>query len=224
MRSKILKQKAIRMRKTGWSIPQISKKLDIAKSTASLWVSKIPLPQNILDQIKDKELIGREKGLAVMKARRYLAQMQIQDGADKFIKKLKLLNDKNILKLLASVIFWCEGNKRRTSGLQLTNSDPKLIQVFLHAIRRAFDIDESKFRALIHLHEYHNKQEQHNFWSTVTSIPLNQFTKPYLKPHTGIRKRDDYQGCISIRYNDAKIAKQLKALYYSLAEQIFEGA
>ncbi|MEK7172345.1 MAG: helix-turn-helix domain-containing protein [Patescibacteria group bacterium] len=223
MRSKILKQKAISMRKEGWSIPQISKKLGIAKSTASLWVSKIPLPQNILDQIKDKELIGREKGLAVMKARRYLAQLQIQDGADKFIKKLKLLNKKNILKLLVAVLFWCEGSKR-TSEVRFTNSDPKLVRVFLYTIRKAFNINELKFRALVHLHEYHNKKRQHHFWSTVTGIPLNQFTKPYLKPHTGKRKRDNYQGCISIRYADANIAKELKALYYSLAEQIFEGA
>lgn len=159
------------MRKTGWSIPQIAKKLNIAKSTTSLWVSKIPLPQNILDQIKDKELIGREKGLAVMRARRYLTQLQIQNDADKFIKKLKLLNNKNILKLLAAVLFWCEGSKR-AGEVRFTNSDPKLVQVFLYTIRQAFNINESKLRALIHLHEYHNNKEQHRFWSTMTGIPF----------------------------------------------------
>lgn len=212
------------MRKKGFSIPQISKQLDIAKSTTSLWVSKIPLPQNILDQIKERELTGREKGIEVMRARRYLALLQFQTEAAKFIRKMKLLKNKKLLKLITAIIFWCEGSKRRLSQVQFTNSDPKLVQVFLFALRNAFFIEESKFRALIHLHEYHNKKKQHHFWSTMTGIPLNQFIKPYIKPHTGIRKRDDYQGCISIRYSNAKIAKELDALYHSLAEQVFEGA
>ena len=49
------------MRKEGWSILKFLKTW-YSQSTASLG-SKIPLPQNILDQIKDKELIGREKDL-----------------------------------------------------------------------------------------------------------------------------------------------------------------
>lgn len=224
MRSILLKNKAVKMRKKGFSIPQISKKLGIAKSTTSLWVSKIPLPQNIMDQIKERELTGREKGIEVMRARRYLALLQIQKEAARFIRKMKLLKNKNLSKLMTAVLFWCEGSKRNISEVRFTNSDSKLVQVFLYALRNAFRIDESRFRALIHLHEYHNKDRQHHFWSTMTGIPLSQFTKPYMKPHTGIRKRDDYQGCISIRYADAKIAKELDALYHSIAEQVFEGA
>ncbi len=58
--------------------------------------------------------------------------------------------------------------------------------------------------------------ELKTFWSEVTSIPLTQFNKSYRKTNTGKTKKAGYQGCASIYYYDAKIAKELTALYNAL--------
>lgn len=98
------------------------------------------------------------------------------------------------------------------------NSDPKMIETFLKLFRIAFTTNESKFRALVHIHEYHNGEKQRKFWSELTKIPINQFSKNYLKPHTKKRIRDGYQGCIRIRYYDATIALELRTFYNTLAK------
>jgi len=81
-------------------------------------------------------------------------------------------------------------------------------------------VDETKFRALIHLHEYHDESKQKKFWSDITKISENKFQKSYLKINTGKRIKENYPGCISIKYYDAKIFKELKALYKSFYKYI----
>jgi hypothetical protein len=47
-----------------------------------------------------------------------------------------------------------------------------------------------------------------NYWSKVTGIPKNHFSI-YNKPNTGINKKPGYKGCLSIRYGDSRIIKEV---------------
>ncbi len=94
-----------------------------------------------------------------------------------------------------------------------------MIKVFISLLRNSYDLDESKFHISVHLHEYHDKDAIFQFWSDITKVPLDQFIRPYLKPHTGTRKHEDYKGCITIRYYDVKIARELTAIYNALGDK-----
>lgn len=94
-----------------------------------------------------------------------------------------------------------------------------MIKIFMFLFRLSFNIDESKFRILMHLHEYHNEEKQKEFWSNLTKIPQSQFTKTYWKPHTKKRKRENYPGCIRVGYYSAHVARQLYAWYNSFAKE-----
>jgi orotate phosphoribosyltransferase-like protein len=50
-----MKEKATTLRKSGKSLQEIAKELNIAKSTASLWLSTIPLNQSALQTIENKK-------------------------------------------------------------------------------------------------------------------------------------------------------------------------
>lgn len=223
--SKDIKRKAVSLRGKGFSIIQIARDLGLAKSTVSLWVRDIALPQRILKLLQGKEITGRKKGLAILKAKRDLNKLEhAREATNLLINNMHLLSRKDILQLFCAIIFWCEGSKRRISDVRFTNSDPALVRFFLYCLRTGFDAYEHKFRAMIHLHEYHDHKQQTFFWSKVTGIALSQFLKPYVKPHTGKRERPNYEGCLSIRYHDAEIAKRLDALYHALAQWIAGGA
>lgn len=125
---------------------------------------------------------------------------------------------KSTNKLLCAILFWAEGSKA-TNRIAFTNSDPTMITSFLRLLRSSFDLDERKFSVSIHLHKYHNQDEILAFWSTITKIPLTQFIRPYLKPHTGKNIRPGYKGCVTVRYYDCKIAYELEAIYNAFAEQ-----
>ncbi len=146
-----------------------------------------------------------------------------------FLKKLQnqvrtemddLFIDMIFKKVLLSVLYWTEGGKRTTSHVTIINSDPEMIKVFLNCLRSCFTIDETKLRALVHIHGYHNDDDIKKYWSFVTKIPLSQFTKSYLKSNTGKRIRDGYQGSIRINYYDFRVVSELKIVYNELIQRI----
>lgn len=81
-----------------------------------------------------------------------------------------------IQKLLCAVLFWAEGSKNGT--IKFTNSDPKMISVFLKLFRATFEIDEKKLRAIVHIHEYHNDSEIKNIGQNSQKYLQNNFIIP----------------------------------------------
>lgn len=210
-----LKQRAISLRESGYSIKGISRKLHIAISTSSVWLRNVVISPSGYQRMKIKKEDSRYS----------MSQKWIKKRKDQYstnfanaqaMLQAVNLKDQNLAKVLCSILFWAEGNKD-FSHIRFTNSDPEMITTFLSFFRRGYNLDERKFRACIHLHEYHNYVQIHNYWSSITGIPLNKFRKAYLKPHTGIRKKDQYKGCITIYYFDSSIAHQLEALYNAIS-------
>ncbi len=212
-----IKNKAIQLRRRGLSILVIADKLQIAKSTISLWVRDVPLPPELRDKLQQNFIDGRAKGSAIGKAKRAIVQENVTIATSLDITQLP--KTKSFSRLVAALLYWCEGGKQNlSSGINFSNSDPALMKTFITALRQGFNLDESKFRVLLHLHEYHDEGKQQAFWSEVTGIPISQFQKTYLKPHTGKRKHLNYEGCASLRYYNAGIVKNLIILYSQFAK------
>ncbi len=207
------KQKVIQRRKEGASIPQLAKEFGVAKSSVSLWVRDVTLSE------KDKRLLilHTREGLARSHEARTIQKAvwlsKKQDESNRIVETVFLNHERDVWKITAALLFWCEGGKGLNSGIQFMNSDPNMIATFLHALRSGFEIDETKLRALIHLHTYHDRVRQTKFWIQITGIPIERFQGPYIKPNTKKRTREGYPGCISIRYYDKRLAQTLKTLY-----------
>ncbi|MDZ4227628.1 MAG: hypothetical protein U1E54_00105 [Candidatus Levybacteria bacterium] len=205
-----IKDKAIKLRKDGYSLNEISNLLKIAKSTASDWLSSISLSPSAQNVLKKKQILGQYKSVLLKRMKSDLDKKVNEAKAHERLKSLLFSNDH--IKLCCALMWWCEGNKN-SSFLRFTSSDVTLIKNYLSLLREGFPLDESKFRVLVHLHAYHNDDTQKRFWSQVTKIPINQFHKSFQKTNTGKRTRENYPGCIALTYYDAKIAKELEALY-----------
>src|ERR1700743_3531215 len=182
-----LRDRAIRLRKEGYLYGQIARTLHVAKSTAYLWVKDIPLTDaedaKISFALKDAHRRA-VAGMVSAKAQKHsAAQEEIVREAYEIVRGGKL--DINHQRILCATMFWCEGQKDVSGSLVFINSDPVMVRSFLNLLRNGFRIDESKFRALIHLHEYHDEQKQVEYWSEITGIPSKQFYKSYIKPRTG---------------------------------------
>jgi transposase-like protein len=209
-----VKEKAKEMRLAGKSISEICRATGIAKSTCSIWMQKIPVTKEIQKRIDELQAAGTLKGLAAIAARREMAQRELDMEAANIWSRLSISDSKDFWQVCASLLFWCEGSKQ-LSNMVFSNSDPAMIKIYLGALRNGFKIDEKKFRIHLHLHEYHDVPKQIQYWSEITGIPAEQFSKPYIKPHTGKRKRDNYPGCVSLRYGEAKLARKLSAIYHA---------
>ncbi len=216
-----LKQQAEQLRLQGYSLNEISKLLRIAKSTASYWSKDIILDDLAKLRIEGLQIQGKIRaGLANTRLNEIRRTRKLHEAQDKINAEFADFSlPSSVNKLLCAMLYWAEGRKQ-SGRLEFINSDPHMIETFLILFRQTFLVNESKFRALVHIHEYHNDVEIKQFWSKITSIPLTQFNKSYLKPHTGINSHPGYKGCIRISYLDSKIALELQSLYNMFARSI----
>ncbi len=203
---------AIILRRQGYSMKEISKALQISKSTVSVWVNNILLSRSAQKRIR---LLYTDGQIASQKAHRAKTALK-EHGAREEARQIlsKIPHNREIKQLLCALIYWCEGAKRygNKGNFSLTNSDPALVSTFLSLLRESFELDESKFRVCMHLHSYHDEKIQLKFWSKMTSIPIEQFIRSYLKKESGISIRDGYQGCISVRYYDTVLLRRILAI------------
>ena len=88
------------------------------------------------------------------------------------------------------------------SCLKFANSDPRMINVFCAWLRHFFDVDESRLRLRLYLHQGLDIDAASQFWSQLTAIPVDQFGKPYRAvPDPSIRKAKHVMGCPSVCYS-----------------------
>jgi hypothetical protein len=213
------RNRAIQLKKEGFSLSEISESLNVSKSSASSWVRDVQLSEDAKLKIQNKRILGRDRAAQTNKSRTEL-KLENASGYAKEILAGVIINP-DTARLLCALLYWCEGVKiRRTNTFGFTNSDPNLMREFMRLFREGFDVDESKLRLTLHLHEYHDEEAQLQFWSNVTNIPLSQCHRPYKKPHTATRIREGYQGCVTVRYFDVELARRLEAIAIVFLQKI----
>lgn len=201
------KLQAIAWREKGYSLNEIVEKVRASKSIISVWVRNTPLSESAKERLLARTRLGPIISAEVKRKKTQQILDNHKINASRQIETVEL--NVPLIRILCSLIYWCEGSKNHYYGMTFTNSDPRLVKTFLFLLRSGFVLDESRFRPCIHLHTYHNPSKQLNFWSKITKIPKRQFIRPYLKPNTGKRIRKDYPGCISVKYHSTDIARQL---------------
>ncbi len=220
MYSKLLPQ-AIQLRQKGYLYSEIASQLGIAKSTAYVWTHEVILTEAATaahtHRTKQAQLAKVAHLAGLNRLRHKNRDEALRANAHDIVQSVKFSDAHK--KILCAVFFWCEGGKDVAGGLHFINSDPVMMRLFLTLLRQSFSLDESKFRAIIHLHDYHDPARQLEFWSGVTDIPKSQFYRPYIKPHTGKNNRAGYPGCLSVRYLDVALGKSLQMIYTELGKK-----
>lgn len=199
-----LKKQAQKLRQQGYSFGEIGLMLKISKSTAGLWSRSEFLSETAKLRLKKLSEDGRNKGVIANKIKLEKIIFDINEKCQVLRNKSYSIND---YKLFLALLYWGEGAKTG-NRLNFINSDPEMIKLYLYFLRTSFNINEDKLRVWLHLHDYHIKIEMIEYWSKITGIPKNQFSI-YNKPHTGINKKPGYKGCLSIRYGDSRILKEV---------------
>ncbi|MDP1723037.1 MAG: helix-turn-helix domain-containing protein [Candidatus Gottesmanbacteria bacterium] len=205
-------KKAKNYRKLGYSIKEIARLFKISPGTASRWLRETYLDSQALARLNQRRIYGQEMSRNILLAKASIINEQIALKASCSLNKIP--SSKELSQLFCSLLYWCEGSKNQNS-LKFTNSDPQLIKLFLKFLRAGYTLEEKKFRALMHLHQYHNETKQRLFWQKITGIPKAQFNRSYMKPNTGKNMHKNYPGCLAITYYDSKVAKELTSLYNS---------
>src|SRR3989338_4111695 len=133
---------------------------------------------------------------------------------------------KNLRQIVGAPLWWAEGTKSRhdkrwkntvTYPLEITSTDPRVIQLFLNFIRHDIKIDESRLRVQLHLHANDNIKELESYWLHVCKISKNQLHKTIIRPAG--RKIGKTRGTCKIRYHDKKAYLSAKKILDRIIQQ-----
>ena len=126
----------------------------------------------------------------------------------KIKKGLSIKEEK--LKHAGLMLYWAEGVKSLNHVVDFTNSDKRMVLVFLKMLKVIYQIDENRLRVLLYCYANQNIEKLIRHWSRITNIPTNQFFKPYVRQDYNIRKTHKMPfGLVHIRYYDKRLFEQI---------------
>ncbi len=110
------------------------------------------------------------------------------------------------LEIIGLLLWVTEGDR---SQLSLSNGNPSIIRKYLEFLRRICNFDEQRIKAVIHCHDSVPYGECLDYWSGLTGIPPERFTKPFLKSDHGGKRRYPF-GIARIVANNIKLIQLFK--------------
>ena len=166
-----IKQKAIKLRKEGYSYNYIIQHVPVTKSTLSEWLHDISFTPNkyTLDTISRAHLASGA----------YKHQVKVNS-----LKKAELQAKKDIgelskrdIMMVGLGIYIGEGGKTENIT-RIINSDPKIIKFAIKWFIISFGVTMRQLKIRLFLYPDNNKKECIEYWSKYTGIPKNQFFEP----------------------------------------------
>ncbi|TSC77941.1 MAG: Uncharacterized protein G01um101424_75 [Parcubacteria group bacterium Gr01-1014_24] len=206
---------ALKLRKNGLSYKEILKKIEVSKSTLSIWLREVELTTE-----QKNRLLGK-----MDKMRYELAKSKVADRkkrTEEIImrakKEVKTFN-KDPLFFVGLALYWAEGAKNPVESVKFANSDEKMILLMIKWLRKICRVPEKKFKIHIHMHTLHCREDIIEYWSKITQVPPGQFYKPYIKPTSlGQRKNILYNGTCSIIIHDKNLFRKIMGWKLGLQE------
>ena len=217
------KKQAIKLRQSGYSYNEISKKLKIPKSTLSGWFSRV----NNLRTITKRNIEKAKKRwaaniIAYNKHRAKLAHKAWRETQNEAIQEIKKLS-KQDLKLVGSALYWAEGYKRGKWNVIFCNSDPSMIRLMMKFFQKICKIPISKIKVQIQLYPNISVKSATNYWSGVTKLSFKQFLKPIcqISRSSKLKRKNTLPfGTLRIKINDVKLVNKIKGWISGLHKNI----
>lgn len=200
-----LKEKAINLRKQGLTYSEILRQVPVAKSTLSLWLRSVGLSKKQEQKLTKKKLVAARRGGA---RKREIRIAKTRGIFQEVAKDIKSLSERELF-LIGVALYWAEGHKEKEnrpgSGVQFSNSDFKMIRLFLNWLVFTCQISRERisFNLFIHRNSENRISKVLDFWVHETGFPITSFQKIYYKKHNPKTKRknigDLYYGVLRVR-------------------------
>ncbi len=130
-------QQARQLRRTGLPLAEIATRLSVLKSSVSLWVREvefIPLPRPPRGRRRDPNALQRRKRAEIDRL--------VGEGR----ARIGRLSEREFL--VAGVALYAGEGAKRDGAVKFANSDPRMTAFYCAWLRRFFEIDEKRLRAV----------------------------------------------------------------------------
>jgi hypothetical protein len=198
-------EEARRLRAQSMTLAEIAEKLGVSKSSVSLWVRDVEFTPS-----------PRRHGPRRRPNRLHEAKLrEIEECNAEGLERIGALDEASFL--AAGVALYAGEGAKRDHTVVFANSDAAMIRFHCRWLRHFFEIDESRLRVRVYLHEGLDIEAAQAFWSEVTGIPVTQFGKPYrAKAHPSIRRNKHEHGCAYVVYSCSRTHRRIMGLVRAL--------
>ena len=161
-------------RTQGLPINEIARRLNVSKSSVSLWVRDVRLTiqqeaaLQAMNPAYNRQLSGWRNNAARHRDKRVAAQKHGR----------ALAQQADPLHIAGCMLYWAEGWKNRNQ-LCFSNSDPDMVRFFVGFLRKSFDIKSRDIRLSCHLFADHleRQREVEQYWLDVAELPRESLRK-----------------------------------------------
>lgn len=206
-RGKVVERaRARELRAAGWALQDIAAELGVSRSSVSVWVRDVsftPRPRRRTARVRAPNALQRAK------------QAEIEAMNRLGLACLGALDDHGFLAAGAALY---AGEGAKTDGVvKFANSGPALVAFFCAWLRRFFEVDETRLRLTVYLHQGLDLAAAVDFWTSVTGIPVEQVNKPYRAvADAGRRSSKHVHGCAYVTYACSRTHRAVMGLVRAL--------
>lgn len=196
---KIEKERAIELRKQGFSYNEILRQIPVAKSTLSVWLQNIGLAKRQKQILTEKRRLAQIKAQEACRNKRMLKEKEIIKTAKEQIKNIS----ERDLWILGSALYWAEGTKQKKTNVSqkvsFNNSDPDIILIFNGWLKKICHLSQEKIAYSIYIHRTADKEKSRKYWEELLGTKIE---KIYFKNHAIRTNRknidENYHGLLRI--------------------------
>jgi hypothetical protein len=205
------------LRAQGWTYKEICAELGVSRSSVSLWVRDVEFDRAAWEARSHNNYVTGNHGPRPKRRHRQQIEKELEIALMRVQGEVRVgeLTDQQFL-IAGAMLYAGEGSKTDTT-VALPNSDPRMITFFLSWLRHFYEIDESRLRVWLYLHEGLDIEAAVSFWSSLTQIPVTQFGKAYRAvPDPSIRRSKHPLGCPRVSYSCARTHRSIMGLVEAL--------
>ena len=216
------KQEAIKMRIEGKSYSEISKTLNVPKSTLSYWLKDVRMTAEKTKALRER---SSKAGFNALLKRNKSQKIEAKKRAEAIIKKsINEINQINLenLRLIGSALYAGEGGKSK-NRVDFTNSNPQIIKIIMRFFREVCGVNKNKFRIQLAIHDENRIEDAREYWSRITEIPTSQFMKVSLalsKYSKKKRKNRLPYGTVQIRISDVELFHKIYGWIQGISKKL----
>jgi transcriptional regulator with XRE-family HTH domain len=201
------KNHAIELRKQGKSYTQICEELRVAKSTLSNWFHGTDFSEAIRQELTKKAIDASTVHIEALNKARGDTLVALYERAEtEALQEIETYKHSPLF-LIAVATYWGEGDKSSKNQVRLTNTDQKMLRIFLNFLIEICLVPKEKIRVALFIYEDLDEKECRNYWSK--NLDLSHFHKTMILPSRHKTKRLPYGTCTIIVSNSYLKKKML---------------
>ena len=194
---------AIRLRRSGKSIKEISKELHVSAGSVSIWTRDIVLTVRQRKFLQDRQIASGHKGRMMgMEANKKKKEIRIAIAKKEAEKKVKSLSKQELF-WVGLGLYWGEGVKAASSSTAIVNSDPRVIKVMIRWFTECWDLHKTRLQPRVYISDLHRDREEEisRYWVKTLDLPRTQFRQMVFldKGKKIYENRNVYYGVLTLR-------------------------